>query len=578
MKTRFLGAIICVSLVIFFVSNSWAEVPAPPVNDYIGINDTSYSDFTEAGCRVCHDYPDGTVTRHHLLYGQPISEDSDILNSDADEDGNPDTTYFCLSCHNSDPSADPPFVVERDCKTCHTESSHHDKISVDFPNCTICHGDLVDDKDDGHYIPVFQPSLVTPSEYSGDGLPLNSLGNGAGSCNYCHDIDLDLSYRFGTILTNAKLHHQEGYNQDGDDTSCLWCHSPHYLKVRRCEGCHGPDSLHNIQADSPNSSSIGTIVIGGEDAGYGHVGRDAGPGDSDCWGCHGFSSAPLPDPGDYPDGHPSFYGGSPTEAYCRGCHNSGVPDRHHVLYGTDFPSLTNAPFWTPGDEIYVCLSCHYNVTVVRDCLVCHHEDNDTDGDGLTDGKERSIGTDPLDTDSDDDLIKDSTDNCPLISNVDQTNTDGDGQGHDCDDDDDGDGLLDGTDNCPLDALNDADGDSVCGDIDACPTEDATGFDIDLDGCLDDLGGLTDDINSLVTSSDLDQNLADSLINKVTNAAQSDSKGNICAAVNQLEAFKNQIEAKREKQLTNEEADQLINYADNVILQLLAKLPEGETCN
>jgi hypothetical protein len=29
--------------------------------------------------------------------------------------------------------------------------------------------------------------------------------------------------------------------------------------------------------------------VGGELAGYGHVGRDAGPGDSDCWGCHGFA-------------------------------------------------------------------------------------------------------------------------------------------------------------------------------------------------------------------------------------------------------------------------------------------------
>jgi hypothetical protein len=31
--------------------------------------------------------------------------------------------------------------------------------------------------------------------------------------------------------------------------------------------------------------------MGDEFAGYGHIGRDDGPGDSDCWGCHGF---PMP--------------------------------------------------------------------------------------------------------------------------------------------------------------------------------------------------------------------------------------------------------------------------------------------
>ena len=43
--------------------------------------------------------------------------------------------------------------------------------------------------------------------------------------------------------------------------------------------------------------NLGTIVVGDEDAGYGHVGRDVGPGDSDCWGCHGFSIASAPQSG-----------------------------------------------------------------------------------------------------------------------------------------------------------------------------------------------------------------------------------------------------------------------------------------
>jgi hypothetical protein len=52
-------------------------------------------------------------------------------------------------------------------------------------------------------------------------------------------------------------------------------------------------------------------------------------------------------------------------------------------------------------------------------------------------------------DTDGDGIADSADNCPLVSNADQLDTDGDGQGNACDADDDNDGVSDTTDNCPL---------------------------------------------------------------------------------------------------------------------------------
>jgi len=87
---------------------------------------------------------------------------------------------------------------------------------------------------------------------------------------------------------------------------------------------------------------------------------------------------------------------------------------------------------------------------------------DTDGDGLPD---------PCDDDDDDDTIPDESDNCPLVSNTDQTDTDedtvgdacdncpdiantdqtdsdGDGIGDACDDDDDNDTIPDESDNCP----------------------------------------------------------------------------------------------------------------------------------
>jgi subtilisin family serine protease len=61
-------------------------------------------------------------------------------------------------------------------------------------------------------------------------------------------------------------------------------------------------------------------------------------------------------------------------------------------------------------------------------------------------------------DEDGDGVQTDVDNCPIISNPTQTNTDGDSQGDECDSDDDNDGVLDINDAFPLDAAETADTD------------------------------------------------------------------------------------------------------------------------
>ncbi len=123
-------------------------------------------------------------------------------------------------------------------------------------------------------------------------------------------------------------------------------------------------------------------------------------------------------------------------------------------------------------------------------LVSNADQANTDGDGLGNA---------CDTDDDNDTVLDGGDNCPLVSNVSQTNTDGDGSGDACDSDDDGDTVLDGADNCPLvsnvsqtntdgDGSGDAcdsddDGDTVPDISDVCPGFDDT-VDSDGDGTAD----------------------------------------------------------------------------------------------
>ena len=156
----------------------------------------------------------------------PFLEGSPVPIPDADGDGVDDTVYGCLNCHEQDTSTGViRFLVERDCLECHVQipgeaSVHHltptaqGTASNDIGNngigdCTPCHGDLVDDIGDGHTIPTYNPSLVTPEPSTDPVAP--------GGCNYCHDAGLDTSTVPNVqVFSNEDTHHNTGVFIDAD--------------------------------------------------------------------------------------------------------------------------------------------------------------------------------------------------------------------------------------------------------------------------------------------------------------------------------------------------------------------------
>jgi len=106
-------------------------------------------------------------------------------------------------------------------------------------------------------------------------------------------------------------------------------------------------------------------------------------------------------------------------------------------------------------------------------------DRDADGDGTVDRLD-VCPNDPLEDNDFDGRCAD-VDNCPVVYNPSQTDTDGDGFGdaNPCDNcpfdynpsqlDSDGDLRGDACDPCPFSALDDEDFDGFCGDVDSCPT-------------------------------------------------------------------------------------------------------------
>lgn len=249
--------------ITFIAGLGLANVPAPPVNQDIGFWDKAFNDMSESDCRGCHG--ETTVETHHRLITV--------------------RKLACITCHKMDCSSGTClFVPIRDCFNCHSQiagqaSVHHLVQAAQNGNCSSCHGNLVQNRGDGHYIPTYAASMVTPLPAAGTGI------NGRGACDKCHMWGND----WGTskrVSSSKEAHHETGLGQDS--TKCAWCHDAKAganLKIRTCEQCHASQSLHNIQLDTNNN---GIIEPGAELAYRGHIGNN-----EDCLGCHGGAASQI---------------------------------------------------------------------------------------------------------------------------------------------------------------------------------------------------------------------------------------------------------------------------------------------
>jgi hypothetical protein len=81
-----------------------------------------------------------------------------------------------------------------------------------------------------------------------------------------------------------------------------------------------------------------------------------------------------------------------------------------------------------------------------------------------------------------------------------------------------------------------------------------------------IGELVGDVEDI----DLPNGLETALTSKLQNALESYQDGNLAAAINKLQAFINQVEAKRGNGISEEDADALIAAAEAIISQIEAE--------
>jgi len=170
-------------------------------------------------------------------------------------------------------------------------------------------------------------------------------------------------------------------------------------------------------------------------------------------------------------------------------------------------AATNFSFtgWSGGtctgtDPCTLTLSGSTTVNADFDCLAGYYG-----GAGACTCDTGYVGADcsTYDPDTDGDGVLDSTDNCPLVANTNQIDTDLDGAGDACDSDDDSDGIPNYLD-------RDADGDCILDIIEKVTENDfapASGTDSDQNG-IDDAFGPNGQLDTIDSDSDTDPDYLD----------------------------------------------------------------------
>src|SRR5659263_583118 len=260
MNTRFIMSVI--ALLLLAEGLAFALIPHPSVDQDMGTYDTLSSNLSEAACRECHS--SGVPDTHHDLKATG--------------------KYQCANCHPviTNPDGSQTTTIVGDCMQCHNATfnnmtirkPHHESQNAQDGHCSSCHGNIVDDYDDGHYIPVYNVSLVTPDPKYRE---INSAtGEKLGGCESCHEQNNTLSPQvYSNINTHHNLGSVSGFNPS-NISKCAKCHDLYSGQfgsgsIRYCERCHAIRSLHNIQYNFTGTNG---------QFGYGHIGA------GDCNGCH----------------------------------------------------------------------------------------------------------------------------------------------------------------------------------------------------------------------------------------------------------------------------------------------------
>ncbi len=310
-KSKILIPISALIFISMLVMLAYADIPPPPVNQYFGVNDTLMIKYNEPLCRGCHNTTSsplitgGVPTRHHNLVA------TNTINPYTG------TPFNCQHCHPTVPGTN-GVLMNRNCMDCHNITSfvsygakvgnftrpHHNTTYAQQRNCKFCHGASVENYDDGHYIPTYPPSEITPgATYRAYNTTSGRLWGG---CLACHQQDESKNppiYFTGTIgwppVTTGEnnVHHSEINTitavVNPGDNQCLWCHvdTLDVLNIRGCETCHSVRALHNTQYKYNETRTL---------IGYGHIGSnndsDGKNASWDCNGCHAWYDAGSDNP------------------------------------------------------------------------------------------------------------------------------------------------------------------------------------------------------------------------------------------------------------------------------------------